>query len=202
MKKVIGILLAGVLFFSACNAGDTEEVESNSGQTDETTDQAEESNGQSGGNQEEVEDLKLQVTKVDEDAGVTIENNETYQTLNEFVKQNRKYGVPNDFSMLSVSMMVDEEGNQQMLFLGVNRLGAPVKNVTFNITLGSTEGDMVWEDFLVTLDEETAGVLENNAALPIFLPVTSQEQIDAMNTISQENLVMEINNFNFETVDQ
>lgn len=47
----------------------------------------EETNGQSEGNQEEVEDLILQVTKVDEEAGVTIENNETYQTLDEFVKE-------------------------------------------------------------------------------------------------------------------
>ncbi|MEI3614946.1 hypothetical protein [Pseudogracilibacillus sp. SO30301A] len=202
MKKIIGILVVGVLFLSACIDGDTEEVESDSGQTEETTEQVEESNGQSEGNQEEVEDLTLQVTKVDEEAGVTIENNETYQTLDEFVKENSKYGVPNDFSMLSVSMVEDAEGNQQMLFLGVNRLGAPVKNITFDITLGSTEGDMVWEDFPVTLDEEIAGVLENNAAMPIFLPVTSQEQIDVMNTISQENLVMEFNNFNFETVEQ
>ncbi|MEI3597597.1 MULTISPECIES: hypothetical protein [unclassified Oceanobacillus] len=202
MKKIIGILVVGVLFLSACTDGDTEEVESDSGQTEETTEQVEESNGQSEGNQEEVEDLTLQVTKVDEEAGVTIENSEIYQELNEFVKENSKFGTPNDFSLLSVSMVEDAEGNQQMLFLGVNRLGSPVKNITFDITLGSTEGDMVWEDFPVTLDEENAGVLETNAALPIFLPVTSQEQIDVMNTISQENLVMEFNNFNFETVDQ
>src|SRR5690606_12699837 len=116
-------------------------------------------------------------------------------------KENAKFGAPNDFSMLSVSMMVDENGNQQMLFLGVNRIGTPVKNVTFEITLGSTEGDMVWENLPVTLDEEFTGVIENNAALPIFLPVTSQGQIDVMQTISQENLVMEINNFNFERVE-
>lgn len=202
MKNVIGILIAGVLFLSACSGGETEEIESDSGQTEETTAQTEESKEQSEGSQEEVEDLHLQVTKVDEESGVTIENSETYQQLNEFVKENAQFGAPNDFSMLSVSMAEDSEGNQQMLFLGVNRIGSPVKNVTFDITLGSTEGDMVWENFPVTLDEETAGVIENNAALPIFLPVTSQEQIDAMNKISQENLVMEFNNFNFETVDQ
>lgn len=202
MKKVIGILAAGVLFLSACSSGDTDEAEKEGGQPEETTEQTEASNGQTEGNQAEVEDLKLQVTKVDEDAGVTIENSETYQMLNEFVQENSKFGAPNDFSMLSVSLAEDSAGNQQMLFLGVNRIGTPVKNVTFEITLGSTEGDMVWENFPVSLDEETAGVLENNAAMPIFLPVTSQEQVDAMNTISQENLVMEFNNFNFETVEE
>ena len=202
MKKIIGILVVGVLFLSACTDGDTEEVESDSGQTEKTTEQVEESNGQSEGNQGEVEDLTLQVTKVDEEAGVTIENSEIYQELNEFVKENSKFGTPNDFSLLSVSMAEDPDGNHQMLFLGVNRIGTPVKNVKFELTIGSTEGDMVWENIPITLDEENAGVLENNAALPIFLPVTSQEQIDVMRTISQENVVMEISNFNFETVDQ
>ena len=200
MKNIIGILMMGLLFLSACSGGNTE-VESDSRQIEETPTQTEKSNGQPDGAQSEVEDLQLQVTKVDAESGVTIENNETYQQLNEFVNENIKFGAPNDFSMLSVSMMVDDNGNQQMLFLGVNRIGTPVKNITFDITLGSTEGDMVWENFPVTLDEDSVGVMENNTALPIFLPVTSQEQIDVMKTISQENLVMEINNFNFETVE-
>ncbi len=202
MKKIIGILVAGVLFLSACSGGDTEDVESENGQTEETTEQTEENNAPTEGNEQEVEDLHLQVTKVDEESGVTIENSENYQVINEFVKENSKSGAPNDFSLLSVSTVVDGAGNQQMLFLGVNRIGTPVKNVTFELTLGSTEGDMVWENMPVTLDEESAGVIENNAAIPIFMPITSQEQIDAMNKISQENLVMEFNNFEFETVDQ
>lgn len=202
MKNLIGTLIAGLLILSACSGGDIEEVESDSGQTEETSAQTEEINDQSEESQAEIEDLQLQVTKVDKDAGVTMENSEIYQSLNEFVKENSKFGTPNDFSLLSVSMAEDPDGNHQMLFLGVNRIGTPVKNVKFELTIGSTEGDMVWENIPITLDEENAGVLENNAALPIFLPVTSQEQIDVMRTISQENVVMEISNFNFETVDQ
>lgn len=190
MKKVIGLLLFCLLFFSACNF--SVDVEDNTGEDKE----------QSENNSEEKEDLHLQVTKVDEDAGVSVENNEMYQMLDEFVQENPKFGVADDFSMQSVTLVTDTSDNQKMLFLGVNRLGAPVKNVTFNLSLGNTDGDMVWEDFPVILDEEVAGVLENNAALPIFLPITSQEQIELMNTISQENLYIEFKDFKYETVEQ
>jgi len=209
MKKVISILVAGILFLSACGNGATEEVET-AGEEDEaseqieeeTTEQKEGNNGEAGGNEAEKEDLQLHVTKVDEEDGVTIENSEFYQQVDEFVQENSKFGAPNDFSMLSFSLAEDPLGNPQMLFIGVNRLGAPVTNITFDFSLGNTGGDMVWEDAPVVIDEESTGVLEDNAAVPIFLPVTSEEQIELMNTISQENVVIEFNNFEFEAVDE
>lgn len=190
MKKIIAVTLISLLFLSACNFSVDFEGESGKGNTDHV-----------GGNNEEKEALQLQMTKVDEEAGVTVESNETYQLLDEFVKENPKFGVANDFSMQSITMVMDSVGNQQMLFLAVNRLGEPIKNVDFNLSLGNTKGDVVWENLSVTIDEEVAGVIENNAAVPIFLPITSEEQVDLMNTISQENLHIELKDFNYDTTE-
>src|SRR5699024_5505445 len=42
--------------------------------------------------------LQLKVTKVDKDAGVTVDTDKNYQSLNEIIKNNPQLGTPNDFS--------------------------------------------------------------------------------------------------------
>lgn len=180
MNKMIScFMLVGLLLLAACNFS----VEY----------------GADGSN--EKEDLQLQMTKADEEAGVTMEDSEVYQFLDEFVKDDPKYGVVNDFSMRSATMINDAEGNQQMVFLAVNRLGEPIKNVEFLFSLGDSESNMIWDRVPIIMDEEVAGVLENNGAMPILLPITSEEQLELINTINQEDLQMDFTEFTYESVE-
>lgn len=194
MRKGIHLMLFGILFLSACNVS----VEVDDGGQAETIQTMENVNEPSA----EKEAIHLQMTKIDVEAGATIESNEIYQMLDEFVQENPTLGVENDFSMHSMTMVSDEDDNTQMVFLAVNRLGEPIKNVNFNFTLGNTDGEMVWEDLPVMIDEQVGGVLENNAAMPVFLPVTSEEQVKLMNTISQDNLHIEFSHFTYDSLNE
>ncbi|GAF65087.1 hypothetical protein BTS2_1985 [Bacillus sp. TS-2] len=213
MKKVIIFMLLSLLFLSACNFSvdfddgneeETEdinnEVEDTNNETEDTNNENEDTNDENTGNADNgKEPIELKLSQADEEAGVTTENNELFQELNDFVEQNPDAGTENDFSMTSMTMIQDAEGNQQMMFLGFNRLGESIKNVSFSYSLGNTDGDMVWENFEVILDEEMIGTIPNNTAIPITLPLTSQEQVDVLNTINQDNVLMQFDNFTYES---
>ncbi|KYG26013.1 hypothetical protein [Alkalihalobacillus trypoxylicola] len=209
MKKIIIFMLLSLLFLSACNFsvdvddGNEEEPEDINNEVEETNNGTEEDTNNEADNTTDngKEPIELKLSQADEEAGVTTENNELFQELNDFVEQNPDAGTENDFSMTSMTMIQDPEGNQQMIFLGFNRLGESIKNVSFSYSLGNTEGDMVWDNFEVLLDEEMIGAIPNNTAIPVALPITSQEQIDLLNTLSQENVVMQFDNFNYESAD-
>ncbi|UJF16357.1 hypothetical protein LZ578_04320 [Jeotgalibaca sp. MA1X17-3] len=71
----------------------------------------------------------------------------------------------------------NEEGNIQAYFIGVNRVGEPLSNLSFtlNFLVGETA---VWDHVTFTLDESEFGVQPNQSAMPIFLDIpVGKEQI-------------------------
>lgn len=147
---------------------------------------------------EDNADLTLQVTKIDEEAGATIDNNENYQMLNEVILDNPKLGTPNDFSMYTIDF--DKEiyrQTMQIYFFGINRLDTPIKNIRFKITLGTTDGEYVWEDMPVTISDDIFGTFKPDHTMPIMLDVT-EEELDVFEKITKENQVFEIDDFNFD----
>ena len=73
----------------------------------------------------EVVDLKLQLQKADEEAGVTIENNLIYSSLAEAIGADPKMGVENDFSLYPFDIAYFDDGSMSLVFLAINQL---VKN--------------------------------------------------------------------------
>lgn len=144
-------------------------------------------------------DLQLTVTKADEEAGVTIKNNEDYQILNDVVKSNPQLGTLDDFSMFTIDF--DEEVTQNLdmiTFLGINRLDEPIKNLNFNITFGNDRGEYVWENQNIDIPEETFGTFDPDHAIPIMLDIT-EEQLEVYQTITEENQVFSLDDFTFDT---
>lgn len=144
-------------------------------------------------------DLQLKVTKADEESGVTIENNEDYQILNDVVKSNPQLGTPNDFSMFTIDF--DEEVTQNLdmiTFLGINRLDEPIKNLNFNITFGNDSGGYVQENQNIDIPEETFGTFDPDHAIPIMLDIT-EEQLEVYQTITEENQIFSLDDFTFDT---
>ncbi|MBO1001605.1 hypothetical protein ACFSKI_16300 [Pseudogracilibacillus auburnensis] len=146
----------------------------------------------------EKADLTLQVTKVDADDGITIENNDIYQQLDQMVKENPQDGDANDFSLFLIDFVEFEDDELQLLFLGINRLDKPIKNISFDFTLGYEDGEYVWEDLNVSIPEDEFGAIKVDHAMPILLPVT-EEQIEIINEINFDNQIFEMENFDFET---
>ncbi|KYG26010.1 membrane lipoprotein lipid attachment site-containing protein [Alkalihalobacillus trypoxylicola] len=177
MKKWI-VILTAVFMLSACSF----------------------SVGFEGNNTEEQEEkeLQLQVTQVDKDSGVTVENNETYQEIERLLKENPDWGYPNDFGLQVVDLITFEEGNVQLLMLAINQTGQPLKDISLNLTLGSTDGDMIMDNELVHIEEQIIGVIEDHSAVPVLLPLNEEQQA-IFNTLTDENVVMELDNFDYET---
>lgn len=198
-----------MIFIIACSNTD-EDLESKSDDTIEDVDEEKGEDKQEDKKedkkQDEVEtdsednaDLTLSLTKVDEDAGVILEENPVYQKLNDLVEENPQLGTPEDFSMFTVDFTEGAENNQEFLvFLGINRLDAPIKNINFDFTLGTTEGEYVYENLNVSIDEDQFGSFKPNETMPIMLDVT-EEQYEVYQKITTENQVFEMNNFTFDT---
>ncbi len=172
------------------------------GCSNETEEQEVPKNNNSNVPKDEIEDedkgnLTLQVSKADEEAGLSIDNHNIYNELNQIVEQNPKVGAANDFSLFIVDTMRDETDNAKLLFLGINRLPEAIKNVSFEYTLGNDDDEFVWENEEVTLTEEQTGVLQVDSAIPIALPLTD-EQETLLKTIDEENQMVEISNFKYE----
>ncbi|WP_163581065.1 hypothetical protein [Gracilibacillus saliphilus] len=226
MKKLL-IFLALAMMIAGCSNSNDEEVTEEVSTDDETeetsseeetdaasevdtTDEEVENNEEADDSQSEtrvgtagqatsgdVPDLKLQVQKADEEAGVTIENNEMYSQLNEIIKADPKAGIPNDFSVFPNDIVYNEDGSTSILFFGVNRLRAPIQSIYFELTLGNQNGDYIFEGMPVTLDEEYMGIIEKDSAVPFLLDVDPEDEGIFME-LTEENIDLRLDNYDLE----
>ena len=63
--------------------------------------------------------LSLQVTKEDANSGVTIENNQLYQSFDKLIKKNPSIGQDNNFGMYAVDIGTSEAGQKMYVFIAV-----------------------------------------------------------------------------------
>lgn len=124
-----------------------------------------------------IPDLQLQVQKIDEEEGITIENNEIYSQLASVVEADPKAGIPNDFSVYPHDIIEYDDGSLSLLFLAVNRLHAPIKNISFDLTLGNTEtGEYIFDQHRVELEETFMGILETDSTVPFMIDIYPEDE--------------------------
>lgn len=146
----------------------------------------------------EQEALSLQLLKADEEAGVTIENSEVYKELNRMITEDADMGLANDFSINIIDIVDSGTENASLLFLAINRLDEPMKNITFDYTLGHDNGEYVWEGVKVNLTEQDTGIIQPNHAVPFSLGITPEQEA-LIDTLEQDNQVVKMDNFKFES---
>lgn len=151
-----------------------------------------ESSGDEMSNQEN-EDLTLQVVKADEDEGITLDNSDFYQALSEVIAEDPQMGDANDLSLYPYSVIEKEDGGNAALFLVINRLGKPIENLIFDLTLGNQNDEYVYENMEVDLPGEVIGVLDHNGVIPILLDIEEQD-IDLFLTLEQDNIHLQLDN--------
>ncbi|SDZ50799.1 hypothetical protein SAMN05421736_11550 [Evansella caseinilytica] len=156
--------------------------------------------GGDGNSADQEEELQLVVRPVDEEAGYTLENSPLYQQLNDMIEENADVGVPNDFGVQVVNLATDEQGNTLLTFLAVNRTNVSMKNMTFSFSMGSTDGEMLWENEPIRLDESIDGVLPPYTAIPLMLYVTPDME-EVFSKLNDENVVMNIEDFDYEVAE-
>ncbi|MFD1068243.1 hypothetical protein [Oceanobacillus locisalsi] len=149
---------------------------------------------------DEQPDLSLQLQKFDEESGVTVENSEIYSVLDEEIKADPHMGVPNDFSLFPFDIVINEDGSNSLLFLAINRLENPIKNMSFKMTFGSQNGEYIWKNSDITFPEEQFGVLKPHHAMPFMLDITP-EQVDLYDSLDMDNVHMELANYSMDVVE-
>ena len=146
------------------------------------------------------EDLTLQLLKVDEEDGITIDDNEIYQAIQAEIDSDPKMGVPNDFSLFPFDVVYFDDGGITLLFLAINRLDKPIRNMAFDLTLGNEDGDYIFADTEVDLPEDLIGTLEVDSAIPFYLDITEEDE-ELFYTLDQENVLLNMENFKIDFVE-
>ncbi len=147
-------------------------------------------------------DLTLQVQNVDAEAGVTVENNEIYRQLNQSVRAEPKAGYPNDFTIYPHDIVYHQDGSSSVLFLAVNRLDTPVKNIYLEISLGNREtGEYIYESAEVMLDEEQVGTIETDSAMPFLVDISPEDE-EIFFGLTETTADVQINDYDFELIEE
>lgn len=154
-----------------------------------------------GDDSEKKEDLTLQLTNVDEKAGGTLDGDETYQQLNQLIQENPDLGAANDFSVYTVNPYQLETGESTLLLLGINRLPKAIHNIHFRFILKDEDGDYIYKDLPVHLTESEIGTFQPNKAMPFTVNI-SEEQMEQLNNLDVENSTLELNDFEYEEVEE
>ena len=146
-------------------------------------------------------DLTLQVLNVDKQAGITVDNNEFYQAVSEVIKANPQMGAPNDFSLYPYSVLENNEGEPAVLCLVINRLEKPIQQIIFDLTLGTKDGEYIFNDVAVDLPEEYMGILERDSVVPILLNI-EEKDVDLFHELDDENVLLKMENFTIDFVEK
>ncbi|WP_147536191.1 hypothetical protein [Bacillus marasmi] len=194
MKKLTILLtISFLLLLTACSnsTGSTKDEQSNNSDEKKT-----EVNTQT----DAKEDLKVQLIKEDEEAGVTIETSQIYQYLSGVVEENPKLGDADSFTMFLGNYLTHESGDKVLLFMAINRFPFSVKNLNFDLSVGNEEDGYAYEKLNVSLPETTIGVLQTNSTVPVIIPI-SNEKFDLLNKIQKDKIDIKIENFKYDKVE-
>lgn len=206
-KKLLFFIVILFLLLVGCNTNDSDGT-NETAQTNETTDETDESDKLDDQDQDkndstqqenkdgEKEDVKLQVLKADEEAGATIEDNPIYSGIQSMIDEDLKLGTDGDFSVHTANIFHAEDGSALVL-IGVNRIGTPIKNVSFNVSIGEEGGSDIWENTKVDLPEKQAGVIQSNSAVPFIMNLTDEKE-EKLKKLDQDNLNVEVDDFDYE----
>jgi len=194
MKKYLIVLFLFMMVFTGCSSSTSKNSESDEEELDENDMKHSEHDDYG-----ENDDLILQLTKRDEQEGVTKEDGK-YQQIMEALRENPKLGVENEFNFFTINVGHTEKG-QKLLLAGINRSSKPVQNVSFDFTLQSEDGEhVVYEDMPIYLAESEMGAFEPNGVMPVLLDLTN-EQYEQYKRIDPEEAKLELNNFEYEIGD-
>lgn len=143
------------------------------------------------------DELKL-VPQADEiKNGLTVETDATLALLDDYVKQNPDMGYEDDVTVIYTGETFGESPNLAGIFFIINRTDTAMKNIRFTYTFGKSENELVFDEHAFKLTEESFGILEPNAVMPMYLVVDSTKE-DLLKNMESTQVVEEINSFDYE----
>ena len=229
MKKIfIGMITVFMLLLIGCSSDDSEkksdkeevtEVDAKEEEKDKETDKKDKEDKEKGKmdkkeeneekdhiyegtlleDGEEKEDLTLIVSEFDKSSGLTLDNSEINGSIQELIDEDPKVGDHDDVSFYPLDVIEYEDGRLGLGILIINRLNKPIKNIAFDMQLGNTDGDMVFDEEIV-LDTGYIGELGVNETTPFFLGI-NEEEMELFYTLTENNLHLEVDNLKVDFVE-
>jgi len=141
----------------------------------------------------EKEPLTLQLLKADEDAGMTLENNEIYQWIQAEIDADPFMGDEDDLSLYPFDIVESEDGSSSLMFLVINRLDNPIQNLIFSLTFGNDEGEYIFDDVVVDLPETYLGILDKNGVVPILVDMDAADE-ELFQSLTLDNVYLKLDN--------
>ena len=128
---------------------------------------------------------------------LTVETDATLALLDDYVKQNPDMGYEDDVTVIYTGETFGESPNLAGIFFIINRTDTAMKNIRFTYTFGKSENELVFDEHAFKLTEESFGILEPNAVMPMYLVVDSTKE-DLLKNMESTQVVEEINSFDYE----
>ncbi|MEI3614440.1 hypothetical protein [Pseudogracilibacillus sp. SO30301A] len=200
MFRILITIFASFLVITGCSSANNE-IEENleSENVIEEVDENEEIDNEPEEAANDSGDLTLQLLKSDEAAGITLDNNDIYTGLQSVIDQDPTIGASGDFTV-SVVNIYNTESGAMLIMLGINRLDSPIKDVSFDLTIGNGDDEYVFEQYPFFIMEETEGVIESNSAIPIVATLSKGEE-KLLRSFDISDVQVEIGDFEFEEVE-
>ncbi|MDE1548357.1 hypothetical protein [Jeotgalibaca caeni] len=102
--------------------------------------------------------------------------NEVIGVAEDFTTTNANLGEEELFTLSYTGYFIEnEDGPLQAFFMGINRVGTPLTNLSFTLNFLVGE-EAVWENTVFTLYEDEFGEQPVNTAMPIFLDVPAGKE--------------------------
>lgn len=115
----------------------------------------------------EKDNINPQVLKSDrtKDGEIKKESQKTYDLVNDYL-ENNSISESKELSIQVLGLIDD-----QLVLLAINGTDKPIKNISFNLTLG----DKIIDNLLVESKQSNSGTLDINHAYPIRVKLTSDQ---------------------------
>lgn len=142
-------------------------------------------------------ELSLVIPKKNADKGQTFNNNPLMAEFQQLVTEHPDMGFNNDVTVMYSGLHGTQDGDTLAYFFVINKTDIEMKNIRYQLSYGNKDGEMVWDKEAVILREDVFGPLKPNAVLPLTMTVP-KEKVDLFFSITNENLSIKLDEFNFE----
>lgn len=107
----------------------------------------------------------------------------------QFTEEGTTLGEEGLFTLIYTGYYIEnEDGTVQGYFMGINRVGEPLRNLSFVLNF-LVKGTPVWDSMKFNLYEDEFGVQPDNTVMPIFLDVPDGREDLLINALPEETEV-------------
>ena len=184
-------LILSLVLLSACSDNETshkeDEQQSDINQAEVSSVDKRETNQKS--------ELKVQILPSDLEDGTA--ETQIYEVLEILPEIEPNIGKSDAFSFEIVGLAFAQNDDIVFLIAGINRLPHAIKDFSLDFSLSSPEGEYIWKEKRISLNDTESNPIEENRIVPIVMELSEEE----FNQIEEISFEYDYNELNLEVHD-